>query len=400
MKILVCNAGSTSLKFKLYEMPECKVLAQCKIERVGSVGDAVFQYKNMQNKCEIYKEKQNIPDYKTGVEALLECLLSRDEGLLSHIEEIERVGFKTTLSKNYFGVHELTEEVMRGMKEWLVLAKLHNTAYIETIKTMREALPDVLFLGVFETGFHQSIPLERRIYGIPYEWYEKHGIQRLGYHGASHGYIADCLNKECKNGYRAISCHLGGSSSVCAIENGKSVDTSFGMSLQSGLIHANRVGDMDCDLYEFLEHEGLSGEEIKYGFIKNGGLKGISGVSNDLRYIEEAAEKGNARAQLAIDVFVSGIVHYIGAFYLDLGGLDYLIFTGGIGENSSTIRNKVCGKLSALGVLIDENKNEACKGEMEISEKGSKAKVLVIPTDEEIGIARRTYEYKINNNSI
>lgn len=394
MKILVCNVGSTSLKFKLYKMPESDVLAQCRVERVGSTDDAAFQYKNYISGFEVDREKLNIPDYKTGVNAFLESLVSTDTGVISSIDEIDRVGYKATLSKNHYGVHELTDDVMDGMKEWLVLARLHNTAYIETINTMRDVLPNALFIGAFESGFHLTVPLERRLYGVPYEWYEKYGLQRLGYHGASHGYIADQLNEESKDGYRAISCHLGGSSSVCAIRNGKSVDTSFGMSLQSGLIHANRVGDMDCDLYEFLRHEGLSEEEIRDGFQKEGGLLGLSGISNDLRYIEEAAEKGNDRAQLAIDVFVSGIVHYISAYYVDLGGLDYLVFTAGVGENNSMIRRRVCEKLSVLGVVIDEEKNIICRGDMDISDSGSAVKVRVIPTDEELGIARRTYEYK------
>ncbi|ADK81672.1 acetate/propionate family kinase [Sediminispirochaeta smaragdinae] len=393
MKILVCNVGSTSLKFKLYAMPECRLLAQSKVERVGSVDDAVFQFKNFRNSHEINREKVNIPDYRTGINTFLEYLTDTENGVISSIGEIDRVGYKATLSKNHFGVHELTDEVMDGMREWLVLAKLHNTAYLETISAMREVLPRVLFVGTFESGFHQNIPLERRLYGVPYEWYEKYGVQRLGYHGASHAYIADKLNEDCSTGYRAISCHLGGSSSVCAIQDGKSVDTSFGMSLQSGLIHANRVGDMDCDLYEFLAHEGLSDDEIRDGFQKRGGLLGISGISNDLRYIEKAAEKGNSRARLAIDVFISGIVHYIGAFYVDLGGLDYLVFTGGIGEKSDMVRREVCRKLSVLGVALDEQKNRMCRGSMDLSGSTSSVKICVIPTDEELGIAKRTYEY-------
>lgn len=186
---------------------------------------------------------------------------------------------------------------------------------------------------------------------------------------------------------------MGGSSSVCAIENGKSIDTSFGMSLQSGLIHATRVGDMDCGLFEFLRHEGLTDAEIHEGFEKKGGLLGLSGVSGDLRYIEEAANAGNERAKLAIDVFVNGIVHFIGAFYVDLGGLDYLVFTAGIGENSDTLRRMVCEKLSVLGVALDESKNAGKRGAGDLTAPESKVQVLVIPTDEELGIARQTYEY-------
>ena len=276
------------------------------------------------------------------------------------------------------------------MEDWISLAPLHNRAYLDAIAVMRSFLPKARFIGCFETAFHRDIPLERKLYGVPYEWYEEHGVQRLGYHGASHGYIADVLNERGRN-YKAISCHLGGSCSVCAIENGKSVDTSFGMSLESGLIHANRVGDMDTSMAYFLRSEGLSDEEILKGFQKQGGLLGISGVSNDLRYVLEAAEQGNRRAQLAVDVFVTGIVHYIGAFAMDLGRLDYLVFTAGIGEHSPEIRRRVCGKLGLLGVRLDEEKN--AQNDMEISAPDSPVRVLVIPTNEELGIARRTFAY-------
>ena len=394
MKILICNVGSTSLKFKLYEMPECRVLAQCKVERVGSRDDAIFQFTNQAAGQEIKQDGQDIPDYRLGLERFLGCLTDPETGCLSSVGEIERVGFKATLSKGHYGVHELTEEVVGGMRAWLPLAMLHNTGYIQVIEVMRQVLPEAVFVGAFESSFHQQIPLERRIYGVPYEWYEKYGVQRLGYHSASHGYIADVLNERSQGRpYRAISCHLGGSSSVCAIENGRSIDTSFGMSLQSGLIHATRVGDMDCDLFEFLRSEGLSDQEIHDGFEKKGGLLGISGVSSDVRYIEQAADEGNSRAQLALDVFVNGIVHYIGAFYVDLRGLDYLVFTAGIGENAWRIRQSVCEKLAVLGVEIDCGKNKGARGACDLTAAGGRVQVLVIPTDEELGIARRTFEF-------
>lgn len=394
MKILICNVGSTSLKFKLYDMPACTVLSQGKVERVGSDGDAIFQYENLLTGKIITGDKASIPSYRFGIEKYLAWLMDARHGVIGSISDIARVGYKTTLSKGYFGTHELTGEVIAGMHEWLPLAMLHNTGYIQAIEVMREALPNAIFLGCFETGFHRDIPLARRLYGVPYEWYQKYGVQRLGYHSASHGYIAGVLNEKADGKpYKAISCHLGGSSSVCAIENGKSIDTSFGMSLQSGLIHATRVGDMDCDLFEFLRHEGLTDAEIHEGFEKKGGLLGLSGVSGDLRYIEEAANAGNERAKLAIDVFVNGIVHFIGAFYVDLGGLDYLVFTAGIGENSDTLRRMVCEKLSVLGVALDESKNAGKRGAGDLTAPESKVQVLVIPTDEELGIARQTYEY-------
>ena len=392
MKVLVCNAGSTSLKFKLYEMPEGKVLAKCGIERVGSESDALFHYTNELTGRKDDREGLCIPDYRTGIRLFLKVLCSEEQGVLKAVSEIERVGYKATLSKGHYGIHELDAEVLQGMEDWLALAPLHNRAYLSAVEVMREFLPDAKFIGCFETAFHREIPLERKLFGVPYDWYEQYGVQRLGYHGASHGYIADRLNER-QTHYRAISCHLGGSCSICAIEDGKSVDTSFGMSLESGLIHANRVGDMDPGMIWFLKSEGMSDEEIAAGMQKKGGLLGLSGVSNDLRYVLEAADQGNARAKLAVDVFASGIVHYIGAFYLDLGGLDYLVFTAGIGEHSDRIREMICERLKPLGIELDPERNRTCSGEGEISTEHSAAKILVIPTDEEKGIARRTYEY-------
>ncbi len=391
MKILICNAGSTSLKFKLYEMPDRTVLAQASVERVGSKNDAVFRYQNKLNGKSIHLTRACIPDYKPGIELFIQHLTQGEASVIQNVLEIERVGYKTVLSKNCFGVSELTEHVLQGMRDWFDLAPIHSKAYLDSISAMREVLPNVLMVGAFETAFHESIPLERKIYGVPYEWYEKFGIQRLGYHGASHGYIADVLNTH-KSKYRAISCHLGGSGSICAIKDGKSVDTSFGMSLETGLIHANRVGDMDPTMVYYLEKAGLNREEILEGLQEKGGLAGISGVSGDLRYVVEAAQQGNERAQLAVDVFVNGIVHYIGAFYLDLGGLDDLVFTAGIGEHSAHIRTAVCNTLGPLGVVLDEQENN--RNSSIVSAGDSKVKVWVIPTDEELGIATRVYEYR------
>ena len=389
MKVLICNAGSTSLKFKLYEMPRATVLAQCHIERVGSADDATLRYGNKVSGASVDLRGQNIPDYRVGIERFLACLTQGDTAVVADISEIERVGYKSVLSKDHYGIHEIDEGVMQGMRDFLALAPVHNSAYLKAIETVQAALPAARHVGCFETAFHQTIPLERKLYGVPYEWYETYGIQRLGYHGASHSYIADVLSREAGPHYRAISCHLGGSGSICAIQDGKSVDTSFGMSLETGLIHANRVGDMDPTMVLFLKRQGLSDDEIKRGLEKQGGLLGISGVSNDLRYVLDAAHEGNERAELAVGVFVTGIVHYIGAFYLDLGSLDQLVFTAGIGEHSAEIRRRVCERLAPIGCVLDEEKNRA--DAPVISAEGSKVTVRVIPTDEELGIAKRCF---------
>lgn len=391
MMVLVCNAGSTSLKFKLYDMPAADLLATGRVERVGSAVDAVFGCENCKTGLKTEEAGQNVPDYKTGIEKFLAFLTGGESPVIENIADISRVGYKAVLSKDHYGVHEIDAGVLQGMRDLLPLAPVHNSAYLAAIETMRGVLPGARHVGVFETAFHKDIPMERRLYGVPYEWHEKYGVQRMGYHGASHGYIADVLNAE-KAEYAAISCHLGGSCSVCAILNGKSVDTSFGMSLETGVIHANRVGDMDPTMIHFLKEAGLTEQEILDGCQKKGGLFGISGISGDLRYVQKAAQAGNARAQMAIDVFVTGIVHYIGAFYLDLGRLDDLVFTAGIGEHSASIREMVCGRLAPLGVKLDRQKNEACRGGGIISAGDSAVCVRVIPANEELGVARRTYE--------
>lgn len=394
MKVLVCNAGSTSLKFKLYDMPGDRVLAEGKVERVGRT-DAIFHYTNCLAGCRVQLEGQSILSYAQGIQRYLDCLTDGESGVIARVSDIERVGFKTVLAKGFYGIHELTEEVLQAMEEYLVVAPAHNGPYLEAIRQIRQVLPRVKLVGVFETAFHTTIPEARRVFGIPYEWYEKYGIRRMGYHGASHGYIADVLGEQCGGTGRAISCHLGGSGSLCAIQDGISVDNSFGFSLQTGLIHANRIGDTDAYVIPYLLAQGLSIDEITRGMDKQGGLLGISGVSNDLREVQIAAEGGNERAQLAIDTYCAGIIHYVGAYYAELGGLDHLVFTGGIGENSCLVREKVCEAVAHFGITLDGEKNAQRSAQARIiSADGSRVKVWVIPANEELGIARRTFEFQ------
>jgi len=389
LKILVSNVGSTSLKFKLFEMPEEKVFCEAKVERVGSETSAIFTYKNHITGWQIKRENLCIPNYVEGIELFLSCMTDSASGVIGSVEEVESIGFKTVLSKGFYGVHELTAEVMEGMEKCLYVAPVHNSAYIEAIEQFRTVLPDVRMVGVFETAFHTTIPLHRRIYGVPYEWYEKHGLMKMGYHGASHAYVADQA-KRIGPADKVISCHLGGSCSVCAIENGASVDTSFGYSLQSGVMHANRCGDVDSYTALFMLNQGLSADTVLSGFCKTGGLLGISGVSNDMRELEAAAASGNERAKLAIEAFAYDVVRYIGAFYAELGGLNQLVFTGGIGENAHSFRSKVCSSLRHMGVCLDEEKNKNVKAGV-ISEDSSPVIISVIPANEELGVARQTY---------
>ena len=391
MLIMVCNAGSTSLKFKIYDMPREEVLCSGGVERVGSTEDAIFKYENTEKDVSVKLEKQSVPDYASGIKLFLSWALSQETGALASPEEIDRVGFKTVLSKGYYGTHFITEEVLNGMRELYAAAPVHNGCYLQAIAALREVLPDTPFVGAFETAFHTTIPLERRVYGLPYEWIEKYGVQRMGYHGASHSYVAAKLREWEGERYRAVSCHMGGSGSLCAVENGESRDSSFGLTLQTGLIHNNRVGDVDPDLVFYLRSRGLTDEEIREGYTKKGGLLGISGVSNDLRYVLEAMDEGNERAKLAVNVYVTGIVRYIGAFAAELGGLDCIAFTGGIGENSPAIRRLVCEKLGIFGVKLDDDNNENGKGDRNIASADSAVRVYVIRQNEELGVARRTF---------
>ena len=386
MKILVSNVGSTSLKFKLYDMPSEAVLCEAKVERVGSDHDAIYSYKDA-NRDE-KREGCSVPGYTEGIRLFL-----TDMSGVCGEDEIAAVGFKTVLAKGYYGIHELTDEVIAAMREYLFVAPAHNGPYLEAIGCFREIMPGARLVGVFETAFHTTIPPERTLYSLPYEWYERYGIKRMGYHGASHSYVADTLKSRYGSTGRSVSCHLGGSCSLCAIEDGLSVDTSFGFSLQTGVMHANRAGDIDSYIVPYLLNEGISMDEILYGLSKNGGLLGVSGVSNDLRMVQAAADEGNERAKLAVDMFVNQIVKYAGAFTAELGGLDNLVFTGGIGENSVAVRERVCSALSFLGLELDNSANNAPNsGVREISSPNSRVRALVIPANEELGIARRSYE--------
>ena len=384
MKILICNAGSTSLKFKLWDMPALHVLAEGKVERVGST-DAIFHYLNAG--FAIRQSNLAIPDYTAGIKRFLDALSAAQGGAVASLAEIDAVGFKTVLAKGFYGVHELTEEVKNGMRAYFTVAPAHNGPYLEAIAVFEKLLPDVPRVGVFETAFHRTIPMPRRIFPVPYEWYEKYGVMRMGYHGASHGYIAQKLSDK----RRVISCHLGGSASICAILDGKSMDNSFGFSLQMGIPHASRTGDVDPYLVPFLLEQGLTLQEIYDGLGKSGGLKGISGTSGDIRDIDDAIRAGSQRAQLALDVLVTHIIRYVGAYAMELGGVDAIAFTGGIGENYAPLRRAVLEAMGFMGMVIDDEANECGAGERLISAPESAIEAHVIPANEELMVVRSTY---------
>ena len=384
MKILICNAGSTSLKFKLWRMPELEVLAEGKVERVGS-DSAIFHYQA--GGFAIDADGLSVPDYTDGIRRFLDALSAPEGGAVASLTEIEAVGFKTVLSRDHYGVHFLTPEVLEGMRAYLSVAPAHNGPYLEAISVFERLLPDAPRVGVFETAFHRTIPMARRIFPVPYEWYEKYGVMRMGYHGASHGYIAQKL----KHKRRVISCHLGGSASICAILDGQSMDNSCGFSLQMGIPHASRTGDVDPYLVPYLLEQGLTLDEIYEGLGKNGGMKGLSGTSGDIRDVDAAIRAGSPRAKLALDVLATHILRYIGAYAMEISGLDALAFTGGIGENYAPLRRMVLEGMAHMGVVIDEDANERGSGERIITAPGSAIEAHVIPANEEFMVVNETY---------
>ncbi|PJB68751.1 MAG: acetate kinase [Armatimonadetes bacterium CG_4_9_14_3_um_filter_58_7] len=403
MQILVVNVGSTSLKFKLFDMSaettdgwtrtQEQVLASGKVDRVGGES-SVFSYQL--GDAPRQEQKAQCPHQRAAIQRVLETLTDSETGILTSLDDVQAVGFKPVHAKGIAESVVINEAVIQAMEEYVPLAPAHNPPYIEAFGIFQELLPGKPLVGVFEPAFHTTIPDYARTYGIPYEWTEKHAIRRYGFHGASHRYVswrAPELAGVGRDAARVISCHLGGSSSICAIRGGKSVDTSMGFSPQSGLPNATRNGDIDpfIALY-MMEKEGLSVGEIREALSKSGGLAGISGLSGDIRDLEEAAEEGNERARLALRVLVHEVKKYVGAYTAVLEGLDILAFTGGIGENGMNIRRDVCSGLECLGVEIDLERNAVGGAEGIISTEKSPVKIVVVLANEELVIARETMQ--------
>jgi acetate kinase len=309
-------------------------------------------------------------------------------------EEVSAIGFKAVFAGKLSGVSLVDEELLTKMEQLADIAPAHNPPYARAMRELKSAFPKIPLVAALETAFHETIPEANRLYAVPYEWKEKYEVQRWGFHGASHRYIAtrtaEILGRE---GLKVISCHLGGSSSICGIQDGKSVVTSLGMSPQSGLPHNNRVGDFDpFALPVLMKATGKTLEELLQDLANQSGLLGLSGISGDVRDLEEAAAQGNQRAKLALDVFVSTIRQYTGAYLAILGGADAIVFTGGIGENSTKIRAEALQNLEFAGIRLDPEKNEVAKGETRISTDDSKTQIWVIPTNEELIVARQSQD--------
>ena len=366
MLVLVANLGSTSFKFKLLDMSKNgDVVARGGYERIG----------------------QKDAPHATHADVI-------DVILKDLAETPGAIGFKAVHGGPISGAVRVTDDVIATMEQFADVAPAHNPPYIAAMRAFQAKLPDVPQVAAFETAFHQTIPMSRQVYAIPYEWTEELGIRRYGFHGASHRYIAtrvpELVGKE--RSRRIISCHLGGSCSVSAIEHGKSVANSLGMTPQTGVFHNNRVGEFDTFALQRLTAHGLKLDEVLKKLSKEGGLLGISGVSNDMRDVERAAKDGNERARLAVDAFVESVRHYIGASLVVLGGCDVLAFTGGIGENGAALREATCRDLEWAGIALDKQKNQVRGKEEKISSVESSAEIWVVPTNEELIVARQTVD--------
>jgi len=382
--VLVANIGSTSFKFRLFEMPSERLLARGGFERIGG---ASSPWKIQVGDAPAIEGSDPIADYGDAIR-LVEEKLGGFEGLAA-------VGFKPVMAKGISGTQVMDERVLKAMEEINTLLPAHNPPYIAGVRMFNKLLPSIPCIGTFETAFYDHVPLHNRRYPIPREWEEKHGIARYGFHGASHRYVTErCAELRGTRDLRLVSCHLGGSSSIAAVRNGVAVNSSWGMTPQSGLPQNNRVGDFDCFALIYLARNlGLGLDSVEKALTSQSGLKGMSGLdSGDMRDLMDAATVGNEDAKVALDVFVGSIRKFLGQFLVELNGLDTLIFTAGIGENNVWLREQVCAGLDFCGLELDPIANAAAKAtESVISSPNSKIEVRVIPTNEEIIIARNAW---------
>ncbi|PZT48473.1 acetate kinase [Helicobacter valdiviensis] len=395
MDILVINCGSSSLKYQLINANTEEVLASGICDRIGISGGS-FSYK-AKNKDKITQEVE-LKDHEVAIGIVLNTLIDKDIGILSSLSEIKAIGHRIVHGGEHFTKSALiNEEVIRHIEECADLAPLHNPAHLLGIKACKHLMPQTPMVAVFDTAFHQTMPPRAFIYGLPYEYYEKYKIRRYGFHGTSHSYVskrtAEFLGIRLENS-KIITCHLGNGSSICAIENGKSVDTSMGLTPLEGLVMGTRSGDLDPAIIDYIaQKENKSTQEVLNILNKKSGVLGISGLSSDFRDLLAADEKGDLKARFAREVFAYRVAKYIGSYTAALSGVDAIVFCAGVGENAKFIRGKIVSHLQFLGITLDEEANLQTVGkEGIISTKDSKVKVCVIPTNEELMIARDTLE--------
>ncbi len=395
MNILVLNCGSSSVKYKLINTDNDKTLAEGGVEKIG-LNDGFLKFKRPDGTKQI--KELGLTDHKGAVQAILDILTDPTEGCIKDYSQIDAVGHRVVHGGDKFNQSVLiTDEVINQVKDCYDLAPLHNPANITGIEAISALMPDVPQVGVFDTAFHQTMPAKSFMYPLPYKFYKEDGVRRYGFHGTSHRYVsaraAQFLGISLEN-CKMVTCHIGNGGSITAVLNGKSVDTSMGLTPTEGLMMGTRVGDVDPGALTFLmTKHNLSVEQLQQIINKESGMAGVSEISSDMREIENAVNNGNERAKMALDMYEQRIIKYIGAYAAEMGGLDVIVFTGGVGENQTGVRENVCAPLAFMGVELDNAKNAGIRGEEAIiSTPASKVKVVVIPTDEELMIARDTRE--------
>ncbi len=392
MKILVLNCGSSSVKYKLIDSESKKVLAEGGVEKIG-LPDSFLKFKRPDGSKETICVEMK--DAKDAVKNVLKVLTDEKEGVIKSFDEIDAVGHRVVHGMDKFSKSVLvTDEVKEKIRECYVVAPLHNPANMTGIDAVTDLMPSVPQVAVFDTAFHQTMPAKAYMYALPYEAYEKYGVRRYGFHGTSHRYVS---KRACEflglpyDKQRIITCHVGNGGSITAIANGVSVDTSMGLTPTEGLMMGTRSGDVDPGaLIYLMERLNLDAKGVSKLVNKESGVQGITGISSDMRDVEDALKKGDKRAELALDMYDYRIIKYIGAYAAVIGGLDVLVFTGGVGENQLSTRENVCKQLAYLGITFDAEANKSRGKEVEISGKDSKVRVVVIPTDEEMMIAEDT----------
>ena len=389
MKILVLNAGSSSLKYQLFDMESKNVLAKGVCERIGAGGEITHKRPG----CDNYAKELDLPDHTAALSLVLELLTSKEYGVISSIEEIEAVGHRVAHGGEIRESSLITESIIKYLESIVPINPLHGPPAIAGIKACLALMKNVPQVAVFDTSFYSDIVPSRYVYAIPYEFYEKDNVRRYGFHGTSHRYVAnECakiLGKDLSE-LKMITCHLGNGSSITAIDHGKVIDTSMGFTPQEGVVMGTRSGSIDPTVATYLmKTKGYTADEMENILNKKSGILGVSGVSNDCRTVQLAAAEGNKRAALAIEILVNSIKKIIGAYIAELNGIDVLVFTAGIGENNFAIREAVCDSMSYLGIEIDNERNATCERGtvVNLTKEGAKVETWVIPTDEEYMIA-------------
>jgi len=395
MKVLVLNCGSSSLKYQLFNMDGEKILAKGLVDKIGIVG-SVLEHNPIGHDKVVIEEA--IPNHSIAIKMMVDALIDKNYGVISDMKEIKAIGHRVVHGgAAFFASAFINEHVIEEIRRLVELAPLHNPPSLSGIEACQKILPGVPMVAVFDTAFHQTIPKEAYMYALPYEYYEKYGIRRYGFHGTSHRYVCSRVAKVADlpiEQTKTITCHLGNGSSIAAIDRGSVINTSMGFTPLEGLMMGTRCGDIDPAIVTFLmEKECLGVHQMNNVMNKKSGMLGISGISSDVRHIQEEAEAGNERAQLALDMFAKYVIQYIGAYAAELNGVDLIAFTAGIGENAAKIRENICKNLAYLGLELDEEvNNNRSNPEREITKAGSKTRVFVIPTNEELMIARDTIE--------